>query len=107
VLPFAFVLVTADLLAAEAIPQLEEFNDVLGSLLEHYQAVDVPCVESHAILPIHDEFGEELARNKYDFIVIMERVQSALYDRREILRIQPVKEEVEGLRIVAASHDAP
>ena len=36
----------------------------------------------------------------------MERIQCALNDGREVLRVEPVEEEVEGFRVVASANDA-
>lgn len=35
----------------------------------------------------------------------MERIQCALNDGREVLRVEPVEEEVEGFRVVASAND--
>ena len=59
VLPFGFVLVPLDLFASHAVPELEQLDNILCSLLEDYEPIDVPCVKSNAVLPVEYEFSEE------------------------------------------------
>ena len=58
-LPFSFVLIALNLFAPHAVPELEQLDDVLRRLFEHYEPSNVPCVESDAVLSVHYEFSEE------------------------------------------------
>ena len=58
-LPFGFVLVPLDLFASHTVPKLEQLDDILCSLLEDYEPINVPCIESDAVLPVEHEFSEE------------------------------------------------
>ena len=51
-LKLTLVLITADSLGSEAVPEFEELDSILGCLFEHYEAVDAPSVEAYAILSI-------------------------------------------------------
>ena len=51
-LPLSLVLVTAESLGSEAVPEFEELDSILGGFFEHYETVDAPSVEAYAILSI-------------------------------------------------------
>ena len=85
--PLALVLVVSDLFGAEAVPEREELHDVLGSLFEHYESVDIPRIEADSILSVQDKLSEELKSDQDDFVIFMESVQSTFYNRGEVLRV--------------------
>ena len=105
VLPLALILVTLHLFASEAIPKLQQLDHILGCLFEYYKSIDTPGVKSNSVLSVQHEFSEELKCNENDLIVSVERIESPFNDVREVVRIEPVKENVERLRIIATPHN--
>ena len=93
--PLAFVGVPGDLLAAEAVPKGEQLHYVLRRLFKHDQAVDVPGVEADTVHSVQHEFGKELESDEHDFIVLVERIERAFDYWGEVVRVEPVEEEVE------------
>ncbi len=72
-LPLALILVL-HLLAAEAVPQLQQLNHILRRLLEHYKTIDVPSVETHPVLSVQHEFSKKFEDNEHDLIISVECV---------------------------------
>lgn len=105
VLPFALILVALHLFASEAIPKLQELYHILGCLFEHYKSIDTPGVESHSVLSVQYEFSEKLKSDENDFVVSVERIESPLNNMGKIVRIEPVEENVERLRIIASPNN--
>ena len=96
-LPLSLVLVTAESLGSEAVPEFEELDSILGGFFEHYETVDAPSVEAYAILPIEHQFCEKLENDEYDLIIGVEGVEGTLNHWREVSREEPVEEESESL----------
>ena len=105
VLPFALILVALHLFASEAIPKLQELYHIFGCLFEHYKSIDTPGVESHSVLSVQYEFSEKLKSDENDFVVSVERIESPLNNMGKIVRIEPVEENVERLRIIASPNN--
>jgi len=95
VLPLLFVRVALHSFVAKAIPQRHQLNHVLRCFLEHDQAVDVPGVEPDSIVAVVHELGQELQADQHNLIVIIECIQRTFYDHTQVLRVEPVKEDVE------------
>ena len=101
-LPLSFIdLFTATLLqtislTSEAVPELEELHGILCGFFKDDQPIDIPCVKADPIASIHYKFSEELESYKDDFIICMERIQSAFDNWGKILGIKPVEEDVES-----------
>lgn len=104
--PFAFVLIALDCFVAKAIPQGEQLDYVLCCFLKDDQPVDVPCVETDSVLSVHYEFSQELEGDKDDFIVCMEGIQCSFNNGRKVVWVEPIKEEIERLRVVAPADDS-
>ena len=84
---FSFVLIALNLFTPHAVPELQQLDDVLGRLFEHYESVDIPRIEADSILSVQDKLSEELKSDQDDFVIFMESVQRTLYNRREVLRV--------------------
>ena len=104
--PFLFVYIMFDGFTFKAVPQLEQLHNVLCTLLEDCQPIDVPCIEPDSLVPIHHQLSQEFEHHRDHLVVLVEGIEGTLHYGAEILRIEPVEEEVECLAVGHTSHDS-
>lgn len=104
--PLPLVRVLLHVFFLKALPQLQKLHCVLRRLLEYDQAVDVPSIEAHSVVPVVDQLSEEFEGDDDDLVIGVEGIEAALDDGREELGVKPVEENVEGLGVAEAAQDA-